>query len=46
MLKSRFSGGKFRGLAEDVDEDGSLIVRVSDGSVKKVMAGDVKVRVV
>lgn len=36
-------GGKFRGLAED--EDGSLIVRLSDGSVKRVMVEDVKVRI-
>ena len=39
-------GGKFRGLAEDVDADGSLIVRLSNGSVKRVTAGDVKVRMV
>jgi BirA family biotin operon repressor/biotin-[acetyl-CoA-carboxylase] ligase len=38
--------GKFMGVAKDVNEDGSLIVRLSDGSVKRVMAGDVKVRVV
>jgi BirA family biotin operon repressor/biotin-[acetyl-CoA-carboxylase] ligase len=38
--------GKFRGLAEDVDADGSLIVRLSDGSVKRVETGDVKVRMV
>ena len=39
-------GGKFSGVAEDVDEYGSLIVRLSDGSVKRVVAGDVKVRIV
>lgn len=39
-------GEKFRGLAEDVDADGSLTVRLSDGSVKRVTAGDVKVRMV
>lgn len=39
-------GRKFTGVAEDVDEDGSLIVRLSDGSAKRVMAGDVKVRIV
>lgn len=39
-------GGRFRGLAEDVDEDGSLIVRLSDGSIKRATAGDVKVRMV
>jgi BirA family biotin operon repressor/biotin-[acetyl-CoA-carboxylase] ligase len=38
--------GKFRGLAEDVDAEASLIVRLSDGSVKRVSAGDVKVRMV
>jgi BirA family biotin operon repressor/biotin-[acetyl-CoA-carboxylase] ligase len=38
--------GKFRGLAEDVDAEGALIVRLSDGYVKRVSAGDVKVRMV
>jgi BirA family biotin operon repressor/biotin-[acetyl-CoA-carboxylase] ligase len=36
----------FRGLAEDVDAEGSLIVRLSDGSVKTVSVGDVRVRMV
>jgi BirA family biotin operon repressor/biotin-[acetyl-CoA-carboxylase] ligase len=36
----------FSGLAEDVDAEGSLIVRLSDGSVKTISVGDVKVRMV
>jgi BirA family biotin operon repressor/biotin-[acetyl-CoA-carboxylase] ligase len=32
---------KIRGQAVDVDSDGSLIVKLTDGSIKKVMTGDV-----
>jgi biotin-[acetyl-CoA-carboxylase] ligase BirA-like protein len=32
---------KIRGRAVDVDSDGSLIVKLTDGRVKKVMTGDV-----
>jgi BirA family transcriptional regulator, biotin operon repressor / biotin---[acetyl-CoA-carboxylase] ligase len=28
------------GLAVDVDEDGALIVRLADGSIKKIIYGD------
>jgi BirA family biotin operon repressor/biotin-[acetyl-CoA-carboxylase] ligase len=38
--------GNFRGLAEDVDAEGSLIVRLSNGSVKRVSVGNVKARMV
>jgi BirA family biotin operon repressor/biotin-[acetyl-CoA-carboxylase] ligase len=38
--------GNFRGLAEDVDIEGSLIVRLSNGSVKRVSVGNVKARMV
>ena len=32
------------GKAEDIDEDGLLIVRKVDGTLEKVMAGDVSIR--
>ncbi len=32
--------GVVRGLAQDVDEDGSLLVRMKDGSVRKIVSGD------
>jgi BirA family biotin operon repressor/biotin-[acetyl-CoA-carboxylase] ligase len=32
------------GLAEDIDRDGLLIVRKDDGSLEKVIAGDVSIR--
>ncbi len=33
---------EFRGLAEDIDESGALLVRAEDGSVERVLAGDVE----
>jgi BirA family transcriptional regulator, biotin operon repressor / biotin---[acetyl-CoA-carboxylase] ligase len=30
------------GIAQDVDEDGSLIVKLNDGSVKRIVSGDCK----
>lgn len=31
-----------RGLAQDVDEDGSLLVKTQDGSIRKIVSGDCK----
>ncbi len=33
---------EFRGHAEDIDESGALLVRVEDGSLERVLAGDVE----
>ena len=33
---------EFRGLAEDIDTAGALLVRTEDGSVERVLAGDVE----
>jgi BirA family biotin operon repressor/biotin-[acetyl-CoA-carboxylase] ligase len=33
---------EFRGLAEDIDTSGALLVRTEDGSVERVLAGDVE----
>ncbi len=33
---------EFRGLAEDIDASGALLVRTEDGSVERVLAGDVE----
>jgi len=35
---------KFRGVATDIDNDGTLIVKLADGTTKKVLSGDVTVR--
>ena len=35
---------KFSGLALDVDHDGALILRLEDGTVKRVFVGDVSLR--
>ncbi len=32
--------GTYEGLAEDVDEDGALLLRLPDGSVKRIVAGE------
>jgi BirA family biotin operon repressor/biotin-[acetyl-CoA-carboxylase] ligase len=42
----RVSSGKevFEGIAESVDSDGSLLVRKPDGSLNRVIAGDVTLR--
>lgn len=32
------------GMAEDIDEDGSLLVRRADGTLERVLSGDVSVR--
>ena len=37
--------GKMSGLALDVDDEGSLVLRVEDGTVKRVFVGDVSVQV-
>jgi BirA family biotin operon repressor/biotin-[acetyl-CoA-carboxylase] ligase len=37
-------GGQVVGLAHDVDETGALLVRCDDGTVRTVVAGDLRVR--
>jgi len=37
-------GGQMVGLAHDVDETGALLVRCDDGTVRTVVAGDLRVR--
>lgn len=34
----------FTGVAEDIDEGGALLVRMADGTFRRVLAGDVSVR--
>ena len=34
-------GRVFSGLAQDVAEDGALILKLKDGSIKKIVVGDV-----
>lgn len=43
--KITVSGPKsmLRGLAEDVDEDGALLLRLADGQLERILAGDVSV---
>jgi BirA family biotin operon repressor/biotin-[acetyl-CoA-carboxylase] ligase len=37
----RAEGGELRGVAEDIDDGGALLVRV-DGVLRRVLAGDVE----
>ncbi len=36
--------GTVHGIAHDIDETGALLVRCDDGAIRKVVAGDVRVR--
>ena len=33
---------ELRGMAEDIDVDGALLVRTADGTLERVLAGDVE----
>ncbi len=37
------AGSMLRGLAEDVDENGALLLRLADGQLEQILAGDVAV---
>ena len=34
------TGGEFKGIAEDIDTEGALLLRLADGSLKRVVYGD------
>ncbi len=40
-VRVHVSSGVYEGVAEDVDEDGALVVRLPDGRRKRVVAGEV-----
>ena len=40
-VHAEWPGGVADGLAEDVDEDGALLVRIAEEAVVRVEAGDV-----
>jgi len=42
-IRVSFRGEEFEGWARDVDEDGFLIVELDDGSLRRVVAGDVHI---
>lgn len=41
MLGHSVQVGDVEGVAQDVDSDGALLVRLSDGSMQRILAGDV-----
>lgn len=43
-VHASWPGGEANGLAEDVDEDGALLVRIAEDAVVRVEAGDVTLR--
>jgi BirA family biotin operon repressor/biotin-[acetyl-CoA-carboxylase] ligase len=40
MVEVTSQDGVIRGMAQDVDEDGSLLVKTQDGSIRKIVSGD------
>jgi BirA family biotin operon repressor/biotin-[acetyl-CoA-carboxylase] ligase len=40
-VKVTLPGGAFEGLAHDIDPDGSLVVRLDSGVLRKLQSGDV-----
>ena len=40
----RAPGNTDERVATDIDEDGNLLVRISDGTIKRIVAGDVSIR--
>lgn len=43
-VRASWQGGSVEGLAEDVDDDGALLIRTADGVLARVEAGDVTLR--
>jgi BirA family biotin operon repressor/biotin-[acetyl-CoA-carboxylase] ligase len=43
-VRATWQGGMAEGVAEDVDDDGALLVRTADGALTRVEAGDVTLR--
>ncbi len=44
-VRATWQGGMAEGIAEDVDDDGALLIRTADGALTRVEAGDVTLRV-
>jgi BirA family biotin operon repressor/biotin-[acetyl-CoA-carboxylase] ligase len=43
-VRATWQGGMAEGIAEDVDDDGALLIRTATGTVTRVEAGDVTLR--
>ena len=43
-IEVRAPGNTYEGVATDIDEDGNLLVRIPDGTIKRIVAGDVSIR--
>jgi BirA family biotin operon repressor/biotin-[acetyl-CoA-carboxylase] ligase len=43
-VRAAWQGGMAEGIAEDVDDDGALLIRTADGALTRVEAGDVTLR--
>lgn len=43
-VRASWQGGSVEGVADDVDDDGALLIRTADGVLARVEAGDVTLR--
>ena len=43
-VRATWQGGMAEGIAEDVDDDGALLIRTADGALTRIEAGDVTLR--
>jgi BirA family biotin operon repressor/biotin-[acetyl-CoA-carboxylase] ligase len=43
-VSADFYGNRIDGRAEGVNQKGNLVVRLADGSIKEIVAGDVTIR--
>ena len=43
-IEVRAPGNTYEGVATDIDDDGNLLVKTTNGEVKRIVAGDVSIR--
>ena len=43
-IEVRAPGSTYEGVATDIDNDGNLLVKTSNGDIKRIVAGDVSIR--
>ena len=43
-IEFRAPGNTYEGVATDIDDDGNLLVKTTNGEVKRIVAGDVSIR--
>jgi len=43
-IEVRAPGNTYEGVATDIDDDGNLLVKTTNGEIKRIVAGDVSIR--